>query len=626
MNAQSPDGIVVIHREHEQWAVGACRRPLFVCGEMFVDLEQIERRRWQMWELRNLLAERKYAVATLADFLQAQDIAWLESTGADIAHSWYLDRNAVDQTMFDEVSLGRCVEYDVKAHAVRLLKLWRSVERLMLRFPDCPVHTDYPQGSIEWRVLNAFGRPVRCFGGTPPGLDVHAAPAPRPVHWRTRMLTQGRRWGLTAMRSLASVRSASRSSETPVAVVRLGLQTSRMLDSWLVQRRDDVRFSLWMDYLMRPGTVLSLIMSGATLTPVRPSGPVSQPEELRVAMDWPLRRITTPSVASDLRAPQEVLPMLEERVRWIAQTSFPKLATDIDHAQAALAPHNTALLVIPNDCQPLMRSWTLVAKKLGKRTLVVQHGHLDYTEDEDHLTADYSAFWSEAIAQDYIKMGLHPRQALVTGSPNADDYAGRRERIRRTGARTRVLVITTGNPGVQAYIHETWVCDYIAGVLAALSLRLGQITLSVKLHPGEDSFLYKAKLASLLPAGTEVRDGGNLAQMISEADVVISPPSTVVVEARAAGTPVILLSMMSVDGRPTTLRQAHGVFAVERYEDLPATLDQVLSGHLLRNDAWPIERYLGPVDGLSSQRLLEATCALAISSEPRHEERRDVFA
>jgi hypothetical protein len=626
MSTRTHDGIVVIQRQHAQWAVESCRDPLFVCGEMFLDLEQIERRRWHVWELRKLLAERQSAVATLADFLQAQDIAWLETTGARIAHTWYLDRGGVDQTILNGISLGRCIEYDVKAHAIRLLKLWRSVERLMQRYPACTVLTDYPEGSIEWRVLKAFGREVQSFGSTAHSLDEQVAALPGPTPWRARTLARSRRWGLTAMRLLASVCAIGRSPETPVAVVRLGLQTSLMLDRWLAQRRDDVRFSLWMDYLMRPRTVLPLILSGATLTPVRPAGSASQPNELGLAMGWPHRRITTPEVASDLCVPQALVPMFDEMVLQIAQARFPKVATDIDHAHAALAPHNTALLVIPNDCQPLMRSWTLVAKKLGKRTLVVQHGHLDYTEDEDHLTADYSAFWSEAIAQDYISAGLHPRQALVTGSPNADDYAGRRERSRYKGARAGVLIITTGNPGVQAYIHETWVCDYIAGVLAALSVRLDQITLTVKLHPGEDGSLYKAKLASLLPAGTEVKDGGNLVQMISEADVVISPPSTVVIEARAAGTPVILLSTMSVDGRPTSLRHARGVVAVDRYEELPAALDQVLSGHHLRSDAWPIDRYLGPVDGLASQRLLEATCALASSQEPSGEGCQNVLA
>jgi len=327
------------------------------------------------------------------------------------------------------------------------------------------------------------------------------------------------------------------------------------------------------------------------------------------------RRIALPDAPLDTGLVEALHALLSDMLSTIARARFPRAAADIDDAHSALASPSVSLLVIPNDCQPLMRAWTLVARKLGKRTLVVQHGHLDYTEDEDHHTADYSAFWSEVVARDYMRAGLRPHQCMVTGSPNADDYAGRPDRSRiarmRPRGRPRVLVITTGNPAVQAYIHETWVCDYIAGVLGALAPRFGDIDLEVKLHPGENGALYVANLGTLLPARTTISDRGNLLDMISEADVVISPPSTVVVEARAAGTPVILMSMMSVDDRQTTLRHADGVTTVNRYEDLAAAVDTVLAGRRAHDaEAWPLSDYLGPIDGRSSRRLLDAVCGL----------------
>ena len=609
------DAIVLVHRSHEHWAIEGCKRPLFICGEMFLGLEHIEQRRWQAWQLRRQLAREQQEVATLADFLRAEDVAWLEQCGARVAHEWH-----ADQTPYRGTSLGRCIEYDVKARAIRLLKLWVCVTRAMHAHPNCATLTDYPEDSTEYRVLQAFGRPIRRFGDQPrpttartPAAAVH--PGRLPGRLKAQVLAKGRVWGLLAMRGLSAVLATGHSSATPTAVVRVGLQSSRMLESWLRGRRPQVRFALWMDYLMRPRTVLSLVLSGASFTPPSSAGARSDEHAVQAALAQPARRVVLVDAPFDIGRTETLHALLSEMLSSVARARFPRAAADIDDAHTALGSPSVSLLVIPNDCQPLMRAWTLVARQLGKRTLVVQHGHLDYTEDEDHHTADFSAFWSEVVAKGYMRAGLRPHQCLVTGSPNADDYPGRPDRSRgtraRPGRRPKVLVITTGNPAVQAYIHETWVCDYIAGVLDGLAPRFGDIDVAIKLHPGEDGALYASNLGALLPSDTVISDRGNLVQMISEADVVISPPSTVVVEARAAGTPVVLVSMMSVDNRQTTLRRADGVTTVDRYEDLAAAVDTILAGAHAHDDAaWPLSDYLGPIDGRSSQRLLDAVCDL----------------
>jgi hypothetical protein len=608
------DAIVLIHRSHANWEVEGSQSPLFVCAEMFLSLRDIEARRWQMWALRGELAAGGIAVATLSEFLLAQDIEWLEHQGARVAHGWYLDAEGQDPTVYREVSLGRCIEYDAKARAIRLLKLSRCIQRLRESHPGARVLTDYDKQSIEYRLLESLRIHVQHFGcvaGQPPRTSTAPLAPPTPS---ARMIARGRHLGLVAMRGLSRLSARRQPPSTPTIVVRVGMQSTLMLQSWLAKRQPGLHFSLWMDYLMRPRTMLSLVLAGHSITASPMVAPATHPS---------LEKISAELVQHFARqrgrlSPDAHLhPLLADMLSELSNASFPVARAAIDDAYAELGQPATTLLVIPNDCQLLMRAWTLVATLQGQASLVLQHGHLDYTEDGDHHTATHSAFWSNMVARDYVAAGLRPEQILVTGSPNADDYVRRqRTALPTTSAgkctRPQILIITTGNPGVQAYISETWVCDYIAGILDALSPRFGDFSITIKLHPGENAELYRQHLGPRLPSGNEISDRGDLVQMISDADLVISPPSTVVIEARAGGTAVILMPVPTVEGRQTSLAEVEGVVTVLRHEDLPATIDAMLADpSQVQAGTWTLDRFLGPLDGQASARLLDAVEALA---------------
>lgn len=612
------DAIVLIHRSHADWQVEGCQSPLFICAEMFLNLRDIEARRWQMWALRAELADAGLDVASLSEFLLAQDIEWLEHQGARVAHGWYLDAEGRDPTVYRRVSLGRCIEYDAKARAIRLLKLWRCVQRLREAHPDAPVFTDYDKQSIEYRLLKSLQIDCQHFNSDNVGQISRTSNTPlAPPTLSAQTITLGRHLGLLAMRGLSRLSARRQLPSTPRVVVRVGMQSALMLQSWLARRQPRLHFSLWMNYLMRPRSMLSLVLAGHSVT----ASPA-----LALATHPALKKICVELVHHFERqrgrlAPDAQLhPLLVEMLSELSKASFPVAHAAIDDAYAELWRPSTALLVIPNDCQLLMRAWTLVATLHGQASLVLQHGHLDYTEDGDHQTATHSAFWSDMVAQDYVRAGLRPDQILVTGSPNADDYVRRQQnalpitQAEKSTTRPQILIITTGNPGVQAYISETWVCDYIAGILDALSPRFGDFSIAIKLHPGENAELYRQHLGTRLPSRTEISDRGDLLQMVMDADLVISPPSTVVIEARAGGTAVILMPVPTVEGRQTSLAEVEGVVTVRRYEDLPSTIDAMLSDpSQVPAGTWPLDRFLGPLDGKASARLLDVVEALALA-------------
>lgn len=609
------DAIVLVHRSHATWQVEGCNSPLFVCAEMFLTLRDIEVRRWEMWALRGEIAAAGPPVATLCEFLVAEDITWLEQEGARVAHGWHVDCNGTDPTVYRNVSLGRCTEYDAKARSIRLLKLSRCIERLHARHPDAAVFSDFETKSVEHRMLERLRVPVRRFGMAVDAGAVASAALPLAPSLSARLIALGRQGGLVAMRWLARWSARRQPPSTRRVVVRIGMQSALMLQLWLADRRHGLHFSLWMNYLMRPRSVLSLVLAGHSVTGEPSPAPPWSSHKLE-GIGRAVRQLFRQTDRHVAAGPR-LQPLLDEMLDELSRTSFPVALAAIDDAYAELGLPNSALLVIPNDCQLLMRAWTLVACQLGQASLVLQHGHLDYTEDGDHHTATHSAFWSSMIAHDYQLAGLRPEQLLVTGSPNADDHVRRQQAAQaavrtKREARPRILIITTGNPGVQAYIGETWVCDYVAGILDALAPRFADFSIELKLHPGENADLYRRYLGARLPPGSEISDRGDLVQLIAVADIVISPPSTVIIEARAGGTAVILMPIPTVECRQTTLEQVDGVVTVRRCEALPATIDAMLSGRLsLPAGTWPLDRFLGPLDGQSSHRLIDAVDALA---------------
>jgi hypothetical protein len=609
-----PDAIILIKRLHTRFQTNI-RSPLFVCSEMFIDLENIEEKRWQLWALRSELQKRGHAVATLADFLEAEDIGWLEGQGAQVAQKWYLDDAGQDLTLYRGVSLGRCIEYDVKARAIRLLKLVRCIERVCKRYPGVQICTDFAPDSLELTVIKGLGIDVCAVEDEQADQPPLQPPAQTSLS-KMRVSKFARSAGLMALRLISRLTFRRQSIGTPRIIVRVGLQSSLMLESWLKNPSPGIHFVLWMDYLMRPISVLRLVLAGHSIT-----APQLLPASSEVLS--PLHLVLKQHLKSPDRhswAGPSVSLLLDNILDQKSTKSFPFVRAAIDDAYAELSRTNRALLVIPNDCQLLMRAWTLVSKSLGQSSLVLQHGHLDYFQDGDHHTATHSAFWSDMVAQEFMNAGLRSEQILVTGSPNADQYIKYRHpptksHFKSMHHRPRILIITTGNPGVQAYVHETWVCDYVAGILDALMPRFDDFHIALKLHPGEIAGLYREFLADRLPSSMKISDRGNLEKMIAEADIIISPPSTVVIEAQACGKAVILMPLPTLEDRMTTLTEASDVITLQRNEDLVPTIDAILSrAPDLSLGKWPLEQFLGPLDGASSRRLLNAVLALAIES------------
>jgi hypothetical protein len=615
MNAAAIDTVVLVSRSHATWTVPGSVRPLFVCAEMFLDLKDIERRRWALWETRQALRSAQREHATLCQFLRATDIDWLEQHGARFASRWYRDGSS-DRSLYRGISLGGCLEYDVKARAIRVLKLAVCLQRLVEDHPQAKFLSDFAVDSTEGQLLEEMGVAAATFGA--PNVPGAMAAGRQALTGRNFVLAKIRDFGLRFARMLSFACRIRPLGDVPTVVVRVGMQSSKMLERWLAASPKAFAVRLWMDYLIRPRTILAMVWQGASFVAPPPTRS-REPAGLAAAREGALRTRSNESWLVGLTSSGAVQSALDRIVAVLADTAFDRASAAVDEAFDELARGDVALVVMPNDCQLVMRAWTLVARQCGTTSLVLQHGHLDYTEDGDHKCADYSAFWSPAVARQFLNGGLRPDQIVVTGSPNADEHVARRESAQRSSSRRgpgkpRIVIITTGNPGVQAYVEETWVCDYIVGVLDALAPRLSELSIEIKLHPGESSALYRRHLDSRLPEGIRIEDRGDLGRLVSQCDLIISPPSTVVVEARAAGTPVIMLWMPSANGRRSSLQDVEGVVTVRSYVDLLPAIDEVFTSPGSLPGGLPLEDFLGPMDAMSSERVLKAVEVLAKAS------------
>jgi len=587
-------------------------KSLFVCGEMLLDLEKIEERRWKVWQLRRDLVARSIPVVTLSAFLLPKDVQWLEENSNRISKQWYLHGDR-DWSLYRGVSLGKCLEYTTRARVMRRLKFMVTIKRLREAFPDKTMFIDYPVISEEYLISKQVVNDLRCLCNERPSHHYKVEPPRRSVKMH---LAEAARYFLSlCLVYLSTMRSKEDDCKMPIVVVHPNPQMLQILNTAVGGGTQGTRFALSSISMSNLASLWRLFKAGVIFTvPQRSNEPLRYDEFVKIRTLWDACKVSP--VYNELLtvedvALQSVFTKLFDR---LVQLDFRSLCAQVDHSYEILSSPRITALVLPNDCMPQMRTQALVAREIRKKIVAIQHGHLMYTGDENHLLADFSAFWSEMAARAFVEAGLSPRRIMITGSPNADillagHYSSRGVRDKPPW---RVLIITAGNPGVQPYLDESADEDYIAGVLESLRGRRETFEICIKLHPGESLRLYRRYLKPIITDNVLFAHRADLGSLLSECDVVISPPSTVVLEARVMCRPVILIVSNAALTPNDTLSRVAGVFTLHDYAAIPAAIEMICSRGIRADDGQlDVTGLMGPLDGCSSRRLLDAINAVA---------------
>jgi hypothetical protein len=278
--------------------------------------------------------------------------------------------------------------------------------------------------------------------------------------------------------------------------------------------------------------------------------------------------------------------------------------------RARLKRYCIEAVVVPFDSLPEVRVLLRVAQASGVPTFLVSDGFKADGFSMDGMTADYVLAWSRSVAEHYYSR-RSGAPAEVVGNPKADSQRATKPRTRVGGGVRRVLVGSfTFSPvdlNCRRSDSELFLEAVLDGISRSENARGAEIRL--KLHPADKLAHYGSVLARFPGLAIDIISTGDVVDEFNQADVYVTTYSTSLLEAVAREVPVLYYRV-----NPQRLHApfSDDAFLAARTADTPASLAALLDDAATftplaaqARDAW-VERYLGPTDGRSTERIERA--------------------
>ncbi len=314
-------------------------------------------------------------------------------------------------------------------------------------------------------------------------------------------------------------------------------------------------------------------------------------------------------------------PVFERELDHFFDKDAETILTEVRGYEQLLRKRGIKCLLLPFDVPATNSEMIAASKMLGIPTVIVLHGLpvLASYNNRDNLLSDYLCVWGPAQYERYLPEKGEER-VVYLGNPYFDNYKKEVMRMqsksdgnRRGDGRGGRRVLLLSNPKIVSFIaaSEGDPEEYLVSLLRILSETDAEII--VKLHPSESIEHYKKVIGR---RARLVRDRP-VKRLISWADLVVGPFSTVLMEALISGKPVVCVNYSKVKyPEPfngiefpvaTTEKEAKNLIleGLQRTDQSPGTSDEMVSKMLAR--------HAGPLDDRSSERIL-LTISRIISS------------
>ncbi|HXN38722.1 MAG TPA: hypothetical protein VN892_11845 [Solirubrobacteraceae bacterium] len=291
---------------------------------------------------------------------------------------------------------------------------------------------------------------------------------------------------------------------------------------------------------------------------------------------------------------EPLLTLLDRYHRYVKTTAAP-LADELQRRRVRA-------VLVPFDFPPQARLLVRVAQAIDIPTFVINDGFKSDDVQCEGMAADVALAWSQAMREGYFSR--RPDGAIVTGNPRAQRLA---RVTRRAWGMARVLV------GGHAYSPVDLNCRrsdgerFLDEVLAGIGAAQGHVSheVRVKLHGIDDADYYRECLARHVRLEVTLQASGDVLDLFEHYDLYIATHSTSLIEAAAAGLPVIYYQVTAQRLGPPFSDDA---YLGRRTASTPEQLARLLCDRDVLATAPPqgwVERYLGPTTG-SVDRILTA--------------------
>lgn len=517
-----------------------------------------------------------------------------------LAGSWYKDDGGRDFTQFRGISLGGALEGHLwSLSLLPAVKFLNGARHLMESRRPETVYRDPALPPRRWSMVESL-----C---TPKGI------APKPLHGGPRTSPSealsaltGTNWPMAEhawARSLLNALKA-RPPRGPRVLISHCPNFEPLLDA-MARSRDLVPV-----FYGSPGRRLTRLNEWARwsfLTPPRGTK-LSTADRARLTEIGTAWETLAASPTYRSRFVLEGVSFWEQAwdiLQGVIQKDFAFTARQTVILQAALDASPVDLVVVPFDLHTPERLLLLEARRRGIPSTLIPHGLPGLADPLVDTQADYLLVGGPGQAALYSRKGISAERILETGHPMMD-RAETRTGTRDPGA-PRILLLSNMAP----------VKDYILVAVDVLKGFPG-IQVTIKLHPGDSEELFREALGGRLDERFRMIQKAALPKLLKEADLVIGPFSTAMIEAMAMGKPVLAVNLE----RAINVPPFDGKSGMRVYES-KAELTDALERFLAAPPSPPIDHsrvldaHAGPRDGRNCERVLSVLRGLIRQRLPR---------
>jgi hypothetical protein len=301
----------------------------------------------------------------------------------------------------------------------------------------------------------------------------------------------------------------------------------------------------------------------------------------------------------------DLWPVLQSDFDSLFEIQLPKTLALVRGCQQTMAQLRPGCIVLPADVPYLHRVLVEAARSLQIPSVVLLHG-LPPGENQcgQYLQTDYIFGWGPAMIDLFVSTGSHADRIVTTGFPQLDVYHSSEPRFHANHRPARVMVLTRVHNFSKVLCTDDEPALHLQSILSALN-DLPSIQLIVRPHPSERGQYYHELLRQWGMPDLPVRDGGPIAQLLAEADLIIGDNSTVSVEAVAAGIPYLCVRFHRYAYDPPFDGQS-GIEVITDPQVLRERVIQFLNGTFENTAASVLTQYTGPLDGHATARVLDA--------------------
>lgn len=262
---------------------------------------------------------------------------------------------------------------------------------------------------------------------------------------------------------------------------------------------------------------------------------------------------------------------------------FSETISFIDSLEKKIVRKNIKLLITLDDYQQLDRAATIFCKNHNIQTIFLRNADLNIFHDGKRdweifalkkMCSDKFAIFGELSKKICLDHRINSEKLVITGNPRYDEIF-----LRKVKVDNNTILIT-----LSGIASTNWSTFYSIPLILKYENMFRQVLKSltkidkniiIKMHPTQDSIINVEKITKEILPNAIILKNANTYDLISESDIVISPPSSVISEALILNKPVFLFKFLEDDtGIP--YEKFNAVIATDDEKMIDYKINQIL--------------------------------------------------